>query len=621
MVSDYDPTLGVGADNRHEDDQPQPIKCCVDRAMVVVKEDKTAVLMVSGWMLSDTSDLVMLQMALPGQATVICRKVYRPDLESVVSTALSTHAGFEAYLPISVTNEPPEILHFIAHLKDGTVIPGSLFLPALVWGGQQPSNRCPLPVHYAYQKLLQSQMEQFLRAKEHLSFPYQANPDISIIIDAEERPQCLYATLLALRATTVQQSIEVVVIGHSAENAIFELLSKVSGIKTIFHAPTTSRDQSLMQAASFTKGRYLVFLRDTSLISCTTLQRAQELIESDSSIGALGGRVLRPDGVLVSAGVALLSDGSLYNYGQGEDPWLDQFLFQREVDLITSDLFVTTRELFEQLTGFPYELRTLDYHTADYCLRASAVGRKVLYHPDLLTVRASGVERGTSLNRHDQEYLRNRFQIPHSSYLISRSRPDAPQPLVARFGRLKKKTVLYLNSWQEQISQSEKTRLMAKLTSLTKQGFFVTCYLDGKQDFRRSLRSELSIEVELAGGVGRKDLIRFLQERQNYYNISVVSSLEDLQFYCHCYDALFAGRDTAVIIYDDLNEEVDDRPTALTDLAQAAEYFKRISSVFTSKIVDPDVQDQIGTKIVQIEQGKGADYSGIAEAIERILQG
>lgn len=612
------PTREVGLNDRDKNETAQPIKCCVDRAVIFVDDNQTAVLSLSGWMVCDDADLVMLQMALPGQATVICRRVNRPDLESLASKELSAHAGFEAELPIDVAADLPELAYFIAHLKDGGTIPGSLFLPKIDWGGKQPSTGCLLPVHYACQSILRNQLEQFLRGKEQLEFTYQSEPEFSIIIDADENPAGLLAALLALQLSC-EKSFEVIVVGRSAEKSVFDLLSCVSGIKTIFHSPGDNREQSLVRAANLARGRYLVFMRDTTLLGRAGLETALGLLKSDESVGAIGGRIVGPDGLLISAGRTLRADASVFNYGQAEDPWLDQFLFQRETDVVSSDLLVTSKQLFMEVGGFRPGLHYLDYHTVDYCQKIRLAKKRIIYHPDLLITRSSGLISSVIASEENRSILKEYFQRPYSSYLFSLSQRGETKPLIERFAGARRKKVLYLVDSEMMTDLHVKALMLDRLTGLLSEGLLPTCYLYGVQTISSAVRSEVPIEVELAAGIGRKELIKFLQQRQDYYDLSMVFSLESLELYCCCHDALSGPKMTALIVYDDLSNQSASQIENISNSAVLINYFQRVSHVFTASPVDKSFTDEIGDKITQVKQG--VDKEGkVAEVVRKLLE-
>jgi hypothetical protein len=127
------------------------------------------------------------------------------------------------------------------------------------------------------------------------------------------------------------------------------------------------------------------------------------------------------------------------------------------------------------------------------------------------------------------------------------------------------------------------------------------------------------IEVELAAGIGRKELIKFLQQRQDYYDLSMVSSLESLELYCCCHDALSGPKMTALIVYDDLSNQSASQIENISNSTVLINYFQRVSHVFTASPVDKSFTDEIGDKITQVKQG--VDKEGkVAEVVRKLLE-
>src|SRR5205085_6064186 len=105
-----------------------------------------------------------------------------------------------------------------------------------------------------------------------------------------------------------------------------------------------------------------------------------------ASTGAVGGKLVFPDGRLQEAGSIIWSDGSGDAYGRGGDPASPEFNFARPVDFCSGALLLTPRSLFERLGGFDERYRPAYYEDADYCARLWARGYTVRYEPAAVAI-------------------------------------------------------------------------------------------------------------------------------------------------------------------------------------------------------------------------------------------
>src|SRR3712207_9315076 len=79
-----------------------------------------------------------------------------------------------------------------------------------------------------------------------------------------------------------------------------------------------------------------------------SLRAAADVLDGDSSIGAVGGRIVLPDGTLQEAGSIIWNDGTCLGYGRGGNPDDPEFMFRRDVDYCSGAFLMTPRAVFEQ---------------------------------------------------------------------------------------------------------------------------------------------------------------------------------------------------------------------------------------------------------------------------------
>ena len=135
---------------------------------------------------------------------------------------------------------------------------------------------------------------------------------------------------------------------------------------------------------SHAKGEHLLLLNDdTEVISGEWIEAMLEYSQQEA-IGAVGGKLLYPDGRIQHIGVVMGVSGMAAHAfhghpgstpGYGASAWI-----VRNYSVVTAACMMTRRELFDRLGGFNERFR-LDFNDTDYCLRLRQAGYRLIYTP------------------------------------------------------------------------------------------------------------------------------------------------------------------------------------------------------------------------------------------------
>jgi GT2 family glycosyltransferase len=147
-------------------------------------------------------------------------------------------------------------------------------------------------------------------------------------------------------------------------------------------------------------GDFLVFLNNDTVPLSGWLPPLLHTFEQFPEAGAVGGKLLFPDGRLQEAGGIIFCDASGAHFGRGEaDATQTLFTYVREVDYCSGALLATPRSLFQQLGGFDTLYRPGYYEDVDYCFRVRENGLRVYYQPESVVVHVEGASSGNDLSR------------------------------------------------------------------------------------------------------------------------------------------------------------------------------------------------------------------------------
>ena len=167
-------------------------------------------------------------------------------------------------------------------------------------------------------------------------------------------------------------------------------------------------------AAGCSRGDYLVFVNDDSVLAPGSIDQLVARAESDPSIGAVGCRILSTDGSVQEAGAVLWKDGTAALVGRGLPGGTDRFAESRDVDFCSANGLLVRRAAWDAVGGFDDGFHPAYYEDVDLSLALRERGYRVVYEPSARLTHAES--RSTT--------------APYKEFLLERHR----RRLVARWG-------------------------------------------------------------------------------------------------------------------------------------------------------------------------------------------
>ena len=175
---------------------------------------------------------------------------------------------------------------------------------------------------------------------------------------------------------------------------------------------------SVNRAVEEASGEFIVLLNNDTIPLPGWLPPLLAPFRDRDDVGAVGGRLVYPDGRLQEAGGLVFRDGSAAKFGYGDpDPDFPLFTVPREVDYCSGCLLAFRRDFFLESGGFDPAYGFGFYEDADFCFRVRALGRVVLYEPESVIVHVEGASAGTDLRQGAK-----RYQVLNASVFTERWR-------------------------------------------------------------------------------------------------------------------------------------------------------------------------------------------------------
>jgi len=265
--------------------------------------------------------------------------------------------------------------------------------------------------------------------------PAKRLPSVSIIVPVFNQWPMTRGCLRAIWATVPREyDIEVIVSDDASTDdtalALVSMAMTEPRLKVLRNEKNCGFVESCTRAAAAATGDILVFLNNDTVPLAGWLEPLIRTFSLFPQVGAVGGKLLFPDGRLQEAGGILFSDASACHFGRGEaNAMAPLFDYVRQVDYVSGALLATPRKLFAGLGGFDPDFAPGYYEDTDYCFRLRELGCGIYYQPEAVIVHleggTAGTDHTTGMKRY-QEINRKRFRIRHAAALREqRRRPDS----------------------------------------------------------------------------------------------------------------------------------------------------------------------------------------------------
>ena len=244
--------------------------------------------------------------------------------------------------------------------------------------------------------------------------PPAPDPVVSVIITSYGAVPYTLRCLAALARDRSGVTLEVIVIDDASPDPAVAELVRVPGLRLIRNPTQLGYLRSCNAAAAVACGEYLLLLNNDTEPEPDAIAAMLALFRARPDAGAVGAKLLYPDGRLQEAGGIIWRDGSGWNYGRGDDPDLPAYNYVREVDYCSAAALMVPRALFARLDGFDPRYAPAYYEDTDLAFRLRAAGHPVLYQPRARVMHVEGISHGTDPDAGGKAHqVENRTRFVH----------------------------------------------------------------------------------------------------------------------------------------------------------------------------------------------------------------
>jgi GT2 family glycosyltransferase len=226
-------------------------------------------------------------------------------------------------------------------------------------------------------------------------------PRVSVLLPTKVRLDLLKKCLEGLSTATGYPDVEVVVIDNGSEQKVLlEVLDEARRslkITTVVDNGDFNFSRLINAGAKAATGEVILILNDdVEPIQPGWLHRIVESVLS-TGVGAVGARLLYPDGSIQHAGVALGIGGVCGHLYKGtsreEAERTAEIVYPGSRMAVTGACLAVRRDVFDVVQGFDEQL-PVALNDIDFCLRLGAMGYRNIYRGDAVLIHHESQSRG-----------------------------------------------------------------------------------------------------------------------------------------------------------------------------------------------------------------------------------
>ena len=245
--------------------------------------------------------------------------------------------------------------------------------------------------------------------------PEQTQAKISILIPTRDRLDLLSKCVASIEERTDYANWQIVILDNdSREPETLNYLSETS--HRVVHVPGDFNFSRIVnRGVEACDGEFIVLLNnDTVVVSHDWLQELLG-VAVQPGVGAVGAKLLYPDGRIQHAGVTLgvhgltahAFDGHPDRYSPLEVGYYAHVC--RNVSAVTAACLMVRRSTYLEVGGFDEEDLGVAWNDTDFCLRLGAQGFRVIVNAHAELIHLGSVSRGDAKNDHEVSIMFERW--------------------------------------------------------------------------------------------------------------------------------------------------------------------------------------------------------------------
>lgn len=226
------------------------------------------------------------------------------------------------------------------------------------------------------------------------------SPLVSIVILNWNKSDLTLNCIREVHKHTQGVQFEIIVVDNGSNPQDFENLTR-SNLKFQIIRLNTNRfyGEGNNIGVEHAKGSLIFFLNNDAFVTSNCIQMLVETLQGDESFGAVGPKMIYPDGTLQEAGAMITNDGQPQQLGKYDSPNNPKFDCSYEVDYVSAAALLIHKKHFELVNGFDMQWEPAYFEDVDLCLKVKSIGKKIWYDNKCTVIHIENFSTKDSNNR------------------------------------------------------------------------------------------------------------------------------------------------------------------------------------------------------------------------------
>jgi GT2 family glycosyltransferase len=248
-------------------------------------------------------------------------------------------------------------------------------------------------------------------------YSVQGDPLVSIVIPFKDKPELLDLCLGSILEKSTWRNFEVIGVSNNSESAetyvaMRRWAEEDERIRFVEHnIPFNFSEVNNFAVREHARGEHVILLNNDIEITSPGWIEALLEFSQRADVGAVGGRLLYPDGSLQHAGIILGIGGVAghsHKYFDGNDHgYFSRPHIIQNVSAVTAACLMVKRALYTEVSGLDEENLQVAFNDVDFCLRLRELGLLNVYTPYCEAVHHESISRGYEDTTEKQQRFRN----------------------------------------------------------------------------------------------------------------------------------------------------------------------------------------------------------------------
>ncbi|MCF3947282.1 glycosyltransferase [Acidiphilium iwatense] len=395
-----------------------------------------------------------------------------------------------------------------------------------------PPERVPDIAEPAAKQLfeLKARNQVALFARRRLNFAQHGPAALAVVMVLFNRFELTMLALASLR-DNYADDIELIIIDNASTDDTRRIETYVMGATIVHSRENLGFLKACNRALELVTAPALLYLNNDIELGHGAIAAALDRLETDTAIGAVGGKVIRTHGRLQEAGSIIWADGSTIGYLRDASPLAPEANFVRDVDYCSGVFLLCRTDLIRRLGGFDEAFSPAYYEEVDLCVRMIEGGHRIVYDPDVVVHH---LEFGSAANTEASMALMRRgrrvFKRKHAAFLKTKFESTPANIIKGRALDGRGKRVLFLeDTVPVRRLGSGFVRSNDAVRAIAEAGWRVSVLpVNGARHDIMSLFGDLPDTVEVLHDRTILTLPQLLEERQDFYDAIWISRTHNL---------------------------------------------------------------------------------------------